>query len=232
MARSFTTTSPTNGSSASYSVRAGALDCLKILLFIFFLILLISIVPCATFAVIRLQPTLPVFTLESSLLSFTNTSISKVNTITANWNLTFTVENPNNHRIVYDQITASAFHEKECLANAAIAAFELPGKNKTTFLTGFSVMRWRWGSRNCSRVNNETQCEGLKVVLRAKASFEGWTWPTRRDNMTAECTAAFDSGWECNVSGKWKDIKGMSLKVFWGYIFFAGVALCLLLISF
>ncbi|GLT46079.1 hypothetical protein SLA2020_198650 [Shorea laevis] len=95
MARSFTTTSPTDGSSTSYSVRAGAIDCLKILLFIFFLMLLISIVPCATFAVIRLQPTLPVFTLESSLLSFTNASISKVNTITANWNLTITVKNPN-----------------------------------------------------------------------------------------------------------------------------------------
>ncbi|KAI7998138.1 NDR1/HIN1-like protein 10 [Camellia lanceoleosa] len=107
----------------------------------FFGILIASFIIAATIAFIVWlipRPRLLEFQVDSLSLSLSNFSISS-SSISANWDVGFTAQNPN-HKITlyYDDISTTVFYGEQPLSDTAVAPFVQRRRNETTVKATFT----------------------------------------------------------------------------------------------
>ncbi|XP_077234428.1 NDR1/HIN1-like protein 10 [Tasmannia lanceolata] len=135
-----------------------------------------------------LRPRLPDFSISSASVSPLNTSSSSQ--LTANWDLTFSVRNPNKKmNIYYDRIVASVVYGQDVLSVTTLQPFYQAKRNLTTvrarmvvdsFYVGDKVMRNIAAERSLGAVN-------FNFRLVAWVRFRSGAWRTRRHLMRVFC---------------------------------------------
>ncbi|CAN0916904.1 hypothetical protein LINGRAHAP2_LOCUS29971 [Linum grandiflorum] len=231
-----------------YNAKAQTRDCCNFILFITFLVFITGAVPAVTTVLIYLQPSLPIFAVNSSTVSIVRVSSSQ---ITARWDLKLTVTNPKDNAAAgfsYDRLVVYAVgggaHNR--LANFSIPTpFRQPGRGNTASLSA-SFPSIKFAVDDCT--NNATvfrQCAPvqLSVELEAAAVYEGpLSWPDKSNSVKVECNVA-DVTFKpnspttsvgpaaCRSDGRWRRLADKCRDIFWKYVYVVAMCFCILAFS-
>ncbi|KAF5447433.1 hypothetical protein F2P56_032987 [Juglans regia] len=134
-----------------------------------------------------LRPRLPDFRVDSlSLSNFSSASSS----LTGNWNVRFSVYNPNKKlSISYEEVLSSLFYKKEFISNTRMPPFKLGKRNQTVLDVSFSaadtyVDRWVVNDINGDRARGTVS---FNVLVKAWVQFRAGAWRPRNRSIRVLC---------------------------------------------
>ncbi|KAA8544330.1 hypothetical protein F0562_022341 [Nyssa sinensis] len=135
-----------------------------------------------------LRPRLPEFRVDS--VSLSNFNVSPSSQITGNWDVRFTVRNPN-HKITlyYDRIEASVYYKSQPLSDTTMPPFVQDTKNETAVRATFAasstyVDGWVVNAINQDRTRGRV---GFNVRLFSRVRFKAGAWRARRRFLRVYC---------------------------------------------
>ncbi|CAN1171190.1 hypothetical protein LINPERPRIM_LOCUS7844 [Linum perenne] len=226
-----------------YNAKAQAKDCCNFIFFILLLISLIAAVPAVTTLLIYLQPSLPTFAVNSSSVTVVNVSSSL---ITSQWNLTFSVTNPNGDALSYNHLFAyavSGAHGR--LSNTTLTPFRQPGHGTTASLSA-SFPSLQFVTDDCTaNTTIVAPCSPVQLSfeMEVAAVYDGkWTWPDRGNLVKVECdvanvvfmpnsTTTEVGPAACRSDARWRRLEDKCGKIFWDYVYVATMCLGILAFS-
>ncbi|XP_059627784.1 NDR1/HIN1-like protein 10 [Cornus florida] len=134
-----------------------------------------------------LRPRIPEFRVDS--VSLSNFSVN-ASLISGNWDVGFTVRNPN-HKInlYYDHIEASVLHKSDTLATTTLPPFDQGTKNETAARATFAaastyVSGWVVNDINQERTSGSVR---FNFGLYARVRFKAGAWRARRRFLRVYC---------------------------------------------
>ncbi|XP_068663375.1 NDR1/HIN1-like protein 10 [Aristolochia californica] len=143
-----------------------------------------------------LRPRVPKFSVTAA--SVTPFNLSGVQ-LTASWDLTFAVDNPNKKmNIYYDSLKASVFYDDELLAENALAPFFMGKRNSTTLRARLASVSGYVDAGAAKEMTAEMGKGQVKfdAAVMAWVRFRAGDWWTRRRILRVFCedvTIAFSS---------------------------------------
>ncbi|CAN1247589.1 hypothetical protein LINPERPRIM_LOCUS6394 [Linum perenne] len=225
-----------------YNALAKARDFCTFITFFIFLALIVGAVPAVTRLLIYLQPSLPTAAIQSSSITLLNVSSSK---ITARWDITFSITNPNSQGFFYERVVIYAANRGGVrLASFTIPTFRQPGSGTTANLSA-SFPSLELVVNDCTRNGTVVrECGGveLRVEVEAAAVYERWTWPEKGNLVDIECDVlkvVFLPGKKkmelgaaagCMSDGEWRRLEDKCRTIFWNYVYVA--AMCVGILAF
>ncbi|XP_043691529.1 NDR1/HIN1-like protein 10 [Telopea speciosissima] len=151
-------------------------------------IALVVIIGCITFITwLVLRPRVPEFQLDSASVSSFNVSSSD---LTANWDLAFTVRNPNKKLIVfYDSFDGYVFYGRAQLAETSLPPFYQGKRNQTTVQAKFAAASTYVNDYVASSIaaDRSQGAVSFNVRLVTWVRFKSGLWRTRRHWMSVLC---------------------------------------------
>ncbi|XP_077240058.1 NDR1/HIN1-like protein 26 [Tasmannia lanceolata] len=135
-----------------------------------------------------LRPTLPDFSITSASVSPINTSSSSQ--LTANWDLTFSVRNPNKKmNIYYDQIDASVFYGSDFISLTSLPPFYQSKENITTVRARLAADSAYIGDGVVSDIAGERSHGAVSFNFKVIAwvRFRSGAWRTRKRILKVFC---------------------------------------------
>ncbi|MCD7462733.1 hypothetical protein HAX54_049268 [Datura stramonium] len=128
-----------------------------------------------------LRPRLPEFRVDSFSVSNLNLSNSL---ISANWDLGFTVRNPNKKMtLYYDDVAAAVFYDSVSLSDTTVPPFFQDKRAETTQKASFATASAYVDSRAFDGMNKERSRRGaigFDVRMVARVRFKAGAWRARR----------------------------------------------------
>ncbi|KAG9455040.1 hypothetical protein H6P81_007944 [Aristolochia fimbriata] len=134
-----------------------------------------------------LRPHVPDFSVTSVAVTPFNLS---GNQLTASWDLTFAVDNPNKKmNIYYDSLKASVFYDDELLAENALAPFYMETRNSTTLRARLAAVSGYVDGAVAKDMADDRGKGQLKfdVGVVAWVRFRAGDWWTRRRILRVFC---------------------------------------------
>ncbi|PHT34979.1 hypothetical protein CQW23_26779 [Capsicum baccatum] len=135
-----------------------------------------------------LRPKLPEFRIDSFSVSKLNLNNSL---ITANWDIRFTVRNPNKKMtIYYDDVAAGVFYDYVSLADTTIAPFYQDKKAETIEKASLATAGAYVDNRAFDQMNKERVRRGaigFNVRMVARVRFKAGGWRARRRFLRVYC---------------------------------------------
>lgn len=135
-----------------------------------------------------LRPQVPEFRVDSVTLS--NFNISNNSLITGNWDVRFTVRNPNGKiTLGYDDIEAYMFYKSETLAETTVPPFVQGTKNETNVRATFAASSTYLAQRYVDEINSNRAGGSVNFVVRmvARVRFKAGAWRARRRFLKVYC---------------------------------------------
>ncbi|KAK4366401.1 hypothetical protein RND71_014281 [Anisodus tanguticus] len=135
-----------------------------------------------------LRPKLPEFRVDSMSVSNLNLSNSL---ISANWDLRFTVRNPNKKMtLYYDDIAAAVFYDYVSLSDTTVPPFYQEKRVETSQKAGFASSGSYVERRVFDEMNSERDRRGsigFNVRMVARVRFKAGAWRARRRFVRVYC---------------------------------------------
>ncbi|XP_042475176.1 NDR1/HIN1-like protein 10 [Macadamia integrifolia] len=149
----------------------------------------VVIIGCITFITwLVLRPRVPEFQLDSASVSSFNVSSSD---LTANWDLNFTVRNPNKKLTVfYSNFRGVIFYDRMQLAETSLPPFEQGKRNQTTVRAKFAASS-TYVDDNLAKSLATDRSQGavsFNVRLVTWVKFKTGWWRTRMHWMSVHCS--------------------------------------------
>ncbi|KAL6966771.1 hypothetical protein U1Q18_032564 [Sarracenia purpurea var. burkii] len=156
-----------------------------------FAILIASFIIAGTIAFIIwliLRPRIPDVQVDSVTLSNFNLSSS---TVTGNWDVRFTVRNPN-HKITlhYERIEASVFYKDESLSDTTVTPFVQGTKNQTAMRATFAAASAYLDKKFVDGINGDMTSRSsviFNVRMLARVRFKAGWWRARERFLRVYC---------------------------------------------
>ncbi|CAI0544049.1 unnamed protein product [Linum tenue] len=228
-----------------YNAKAQARDCCNCIFFLIFALALACAVPAVTRALIYLQPGLPAVAVISSAVTVRNVSDSL---ITASWDVTFTLSNPNDRGFFYERLVAYAAGcggaaSARRIANVTLPPFRQAGRAAATLSASFPSLKFVVNDCAANRtILRPCAPAPLSLQVEPAAVYERWTWPWKGDVVVAECdvkevafrprVTKLELGpASCRSDGRWRRLEVKCRSVFWNYVYVAGMCLAILAFS-
>ncbi|CAK9174812.1 unnamed protein product [Ilex paraguariensis] len=136
-----------------------------------------------------LRPRLPEFRVGSVAVSNFNLS-SSTSLISGNWDVGFTVRNPNKKiKLYYDHIDARVFHGSDSLAATTVPPFYQTTRNMTTIKASFAASGAYVDRRVVDGINSERNSGSVSfdVSMVAMVRFKAGAWRPRRRFLRVFC---------------------------------------------
>ncbi|XP_059314917.1 NDR1/HIN1-like protein 10 [Lycium ferocissimum] len=150
-----------------------------------------SMVITATFVFIVwliLRPKLPEFRVDS--LSVSNLNLNN-SLISANWDLRFTVKNPNKKMtLYYDEVALAVFYDYESLSDTTVAPFYQEKRAETGEKASFATKGSYVNNRVFDDMSKERERRGVigfNVRMFARIRFKAGAWRARRRFIRVYC---------------------------------------------
>jgi hypothetical protein len=136
-----------------------------------------------------LKPRLPEFRVDSASVSQLNVTSSSE--LTATWNFTLFVRNPNTKlNLYYDRLQASvSYGRDDILSMTSLQPFFQPKRNETRVLVRFSVVDEYVREKVATRISDEKAIGsvGFRVRVIALVKFRSGIWWTRQRLLRVYC---------------------------------------------
>ncbi|KAH7837591.1 hypothetical protein Vadar_015591 [Vaccinium darrowii] len=157
-----------------------------------FAILIASFLIALTIALtiwLILRPRLPDFQVDSATL--TNFNLSSSSSITGNWDIRFTVRNPN-HKITfyYDHITAAVYYKDESLSETTVTPFVQATRNQTAVRATFAAAAAYVDKSVVDGINGDKTSRGsvnFNVRILARVRLKAGWWRARQRYLRVYC---------------------------------------------
>lgn len=136
-----------------------------------------------------LRPRIPVFRVDSFTLTNFNISPS-TSLITGNWDVRFTVRNPNRKiALSYDHIEAYVFYKSESLSVTTVPPFAQGTKNETSVRATFAAASAYIENSVADGINSERSRGSVvfNVRMLARVRFKAGVWRARKRLLTVFC---------------------------------------------
>ncbi|XP_016466745.1 NDR1/HIN1-like protein 10 [Nicotiana tabacum] len=135
-----------------------------------------------------LRPRLPEFRVDS--LSVSNLNLSN-SLISANWDLRFTVRNPNKKlTLYYDDVAAAVFYDSASLSDTTVPPFFQDKRAETAQKASFATSGSYVENRAFDGMNKErarSSAIGFDVRMVARVRFKAGSWRARRRFIRVYC---------------------------------------------
>ncbi|KAM7496978.1 hypothetical protein LguiA_021392 [Lonicera macranthoides] len=136
-----------------------------------------------------LRPRIPEFSIDT--LNLTNFNVSPSSSlITGNWDVRFTVRNPNKKiTLVYDRIQSFMFYRDDSLSSTTVPPFEQGTKNQTQVRASFAALSAYAGRRAVDGIASERTRGSISFNVRimARVRFKAGAWRARRRLLRVLC---------------------------------------------
>ncbi|CAI0398453.1 unnamed protein product [Linum tenue] len=230
-------------------------DCCKSTFFIIFAVVLICAVPAVTRSLIYLQPSLPAVAVISSDVTVKNVSANSLATVknvssanslvTASWDVSFSITNPNDDAFLYHRFVAyaAAADDGVRIANVTLRPFRQAGRGAVTLSASFPSLNFVVDD-DCAATNRTIlkPCGPVPLMLEVEASAvyeRRMTWPRKGNVVEVVCdptevtfrpnVTRLELGpSSCRADGEWRRLVVKCWAVFRTYIFFVVVCVVIL----
>ncbi|XP_043716635.1 NDR1/HIN1-like protein 10 [Telopea speciosissima] len=134
-----------------------------------------------------IRPRVPEFQLDSASVSYFNVSTSN---LTANWDLGFTIRNPNKKlSVYYDSFFVNMLYGREDLAETSLPPFDQGTRNQTTLRAKFAAAS-TYVEDNAAKsmaADRSLGAVNFNVKLVSWVRFKSGGWRTKRHLMSVHC---------------------------------------------